>query len=299
LHIFPKQFEFVGIDVCPEGNRPAMSKHQLLQHWPLPYIVRNVAKFVGLMKFYSCFIPNFEVRITPLREILQEDYTTPFGNMWTSEASAAFNGICNAILNNPCLHRYDHCKFLVLQTDFSGEGFGYITCQPANNNASLQAMHKCMQGGTFDFMTKDSSNMLHLVAFGCRRTGSKEKCLHSHLGEALRGNYAINEYCHPAFGHCFVWITDCFALKFILSYNKRRPAILRLQTRFMCWDRVIEHRNDMCLTNADYFSWLGANLCYDPLLKEYIQQVATLCCYSPAPTSMPMAKEHQTYVCGL
>jgi hypothetical protein len=81
LHIFPKQFKFVGIDVCPEGNHPAMSKHQLLQHWPLPYIVRNIAKFVGFVQFYSCFIPNFEVRITPLHEILQEDYTTPLGDM--------------------------------------------------------------------------------------------------------------------------------------------------------------------------------------------------------------------------
>jgi hypothetical protein len=34
LHIFPKRFEFVGINVCLDGNRPAMSKHQLLQHWP-------------------------------------------------------------------------------------------------------------------------------------------------------------------------------------------------------------------------------------------------------------------------
>jgi hypothetical protein len=31
-HIFPMLFEFVGIDVCPDGNRPTMSKHQLLQH---------------------------------------------------------------------------------------------------------------------------------------------------------------------------------------------------------------------------------------------------------------------------
>jgi hypothetical protein len=35
-HIFPKRFEFVGIDVGPDGNRPAMSKHQLLKHWPTP-----------------------------------------------------------------------------------------------------------------------------------------------------------------------------------------------------------------------------------------------------------------------
>ena len=42
--IFSKRFEFVGIDVCPDGNRPAMSKHQLLVHWPLLEFVQDVAK---------------------------------------------------------------------------------------------------------------------------------------------------------------------------------------------------------------------------------------------------------------
>jgi hypothetical protein len=60
-HIFPKLFEFVGIDICLDGNRPAMSKHQLLEHWPQPELVRDVAKLVGFAQFYSKFIPEFEL----------------------------------------------------------------------------------------------------------------------------------------------------------------------------------------------------------------------------------------------
>jgi hypothetical protein len=30
----------------------------------------------------------------------------------------------------------------------------------------------------------------------------------------------------------------------------------------------IEHRNDVFLTDADYWSRLGADLCFDPLLKR-------------------------------
>jgi len=59
--IFSKRFEFVGIDVCPDGNRPAMSKHQFLVHWPLPEFVRDVAKNVGFAQFYGKFIPQFEL----------------------------------------------------------------------------------------------------------------------------------------------------------------------------------------------------------------------------------------------
>ncbi len=75
-------------------------------------------------------------------------------------------------------------------------------------------------------MTKDSTAMLHPVAFGCRRTRGNEKRLHSHLGEAFTGDIAINKCCHMCFGQQFVWVTDCYALKFVLSYDGKNPAIL-------------------------------------------------------------------------
>jgi hypothetical protein len=66
----------------------------------------------------------------------------------------------------------------------------------------------------------------------------------------------------------------------------------------MCWDMIIEHQNDACFTNADYFPWLDANLCFNPLLKEYIQQAHVLCCQSPAPSDMTIAPEFQPYFRG-
>jgi hypothetical protein len=118
----------------------------------------------------------------------------------------------HAILSNPCLRRYDHRKLLVLRTDFSAEGFGYAALQPADDDVSLQAMHQCMTGGSFNFMTQDSTATLHPVAFGCRRTVGNEKRLHSHLGEAFALDYAINKCRHMAFGQRFVCVTDCNAL---------------------------------------------------------------------------------------
>ncbi len=111
-----------------------------------------------------------------------------------------------------------------------------------------------MYGGKFEFMDKSSQYTLHPVAFGCRRTRGNERRLHSHLGEAFAGDYAINKCCHMCFGQRFTWVTDCYALKFILSYDGRNSAILHLQMRFMYWDMDIEHRNDVHLTDADYWS---------------------------------------------
>ena len=51
--IFPARFEFVGVNVCSDGNRLACSKHVLLETWPEPTKVRNVAKFIGFGQFYN------------------------------------------------------------------------------------------------------------------------------------------------------------------------------------------------------------------------------------------------------
>ena len=115
------------------------------------------------------------------------------GKLGTAEAKHAFTDMRHTILSNPCLCRYNHPKLLVLQTNFLAEGFGYAVLQPADDDISLQAMHRCMTGGSFDFMTKDSTVTLYPVAFGCRRTVGNEKRPCSHLGKAFALDYTINK----------------------------------------------------------------------------------------------------------
>ncbi len=50
-HFFPRRFEFVRIDVCTNGNRPEKFKHQLLETWPAPELVRDWQGFLGLCNF--------------------------------------------------------------------------------------------------------------------------------------------------------------------------------------------------------------------------------------------------------
>jgi hypothetical protein len=135
--LFPKRLEFVSIDISPDGNRPVMSKHELLKHWHIPEYVQDVAGFVGFLQFYSKFIPHFKVHVDPLRWIMQQDYTELVGNMWTSNARATFDDLRNSILCDPCLRRFNQKRLTVLQTDFSPKGFGYVVCQADNDDVSL------------------------------------------------------------------------------------------------------------------------------------------------------------------
>jgi hypothetical protein len=149
-----------------------------------------------------------------------------------------------------------------------------------------------MAGGECEFLLPKSTLTLHPVAFGCRRCRGNEVSLHSHYGEGFALDWAINKNRHMVFGLQFTAITDCYALRFIFSYDGNNPPLLRLQMRLMCWDMTIVHRPGTLLSLPDYLSRLGADLCYDPMLRDYIQKIAALKQASPPVSSLPILSEN-------
>jgi hypothetical protein len=151
-----------------------MSKHKLLHYWPSPELVWDVASFVGFLQFYNNFISFFEVRSPPLQVIMEWEYTKPVGKSWTDEARTTFYKLKQSILCNPCLRWFNHRKLMVLCMDFSAQGFGYVVCQPANNNILMAMAAQFMSGNGFDFMGKNNKGILHPVAFVLRRSQGNE-----------------------------------------------------------------------------------------------------------------------------
>ena len=147
-----------------------MSKHKLLKHWPIPEFVWDVASFVGFLQFYSKFIPNFEIRVEPLRRIMERDFTEAVGNLWTPTAHKTFDDLRNSILCDPCLGRFNPKKLTVLRTDFSAKGFGYVVCQADDDDVSLALACQFMSENGFHFLTKTNGGVLYPVAFGSWHT---------------------------------------------------------------------------------------------------------------------------------
>ena len=132
------------------------------------------------------------------------------------------------------MRRCQHKKRLYLCTDYSALAFGFVALQPADDKDSLAAMRREIRGGPCELMTSGSTLYLRPVAFGSRKTRGNEKRLHLHLGEGYSGDWGINTCRHLCWGMRFTWATDCYGLKFILTYDGTNPALLRLQMRFMC-----------------------------------------------------------------
>jgi hypothetical protein len=92
--------------------------------------------------------------------------------------------------------------------------------------------------------------------------------------------------------------TDCYAIKFILSYEGGNPAILCLQMRLMCWGVDIVHRPNSELVNADYWSCLVIDMDFDYLFQEYLKLTRQLRQSNPAHTDLPMQPENMPYYRG-
>ena len=273
----PARMEFVGHDVCENGNRPAMSKHALMKHWPAFVIARDVASFVGFMNFYSMYIPCFEQRISPLRDLAKLEMETVITDQLTPAHQAAKLDMIDAICSDPCIGRFDYNKRSYLLTDFSKKGFGYDLCQPDSDHpASMEAMRREMEGGDCEFLLPNTTLRLRSTGFGSRRTRGREDSLHSHLGEAFALDWAIHKCRAKIWGTRFTALTDCFALRFILSYDGPNPVLLRLQMRFQLWAMDLYHRSGFLMVSPDYMSRVGADLCFDELSRNYLNRTVNL-----------------------
>jgi hypothetical protein len=168
-------------------------------------------------------------------------------------------------------------------------------CQADDDDTYLVLASQYMSGNGFNFLTKTNDGALYPVAFGSRRCCGNEKFLHSYLGEGFAGNWAMNKVRHMCYGRPFVWVTDCYAVRFILSYAGANQAILCLQMRLMGWDVDIVHRTNNYLVNADYWSRLDSDLCCNPSFREYLHPVSDLRRAHPPPTDLPIKPENIPY----
>ncbi len=92
-----------------------MSKHQPLEHWPQPEIIRDVTKIVSFAHFYSKFIPQFELCMSPLCDLTTNfEYTEPITPHWKTATQELFKDIKQVILLDPCVQRFNYHWLIVL-----------------------------------------------------------------------------------------------------------------------------------------------------------------------------------------
>ena len=270
---FPKEIEFVGVDIAISGNSPARSKFNRLNSLPRPSCSRESMAFLGFTGFYSVWIPYYEHKINHIREStkvrpLDRQFSS---SEWKNEHTAQWTAMKNAILSHPILQRPSIHKRFYLKSDFSKIGLGYALCQPSDEPAALAAMNREINGGECEFEATLTNSELRLrpIGFGMRKCTGNEQHLHSHPGEGLSAIYGIGKNRHYLWGKQFTLVTDHRALMWLKNYSGHNHIIKRLQLELFGYDFTICNRPERMLGDANYLSRVGSEMSMDPLLSNY------------------------------
>ena len=126
------------------------------------------------------------------------------------------------------------------------------------------------KGGKCQFDDTLKSNLrLRPFGFGSRKTIGNESHFHSHPGECLASRWGVLRNRHYLWGREFTLIGDCRAILWLLDYNGDNHSIQRLQLDMCGYFFTIAKRPGHMLEDANYFSRLGQDHHFDPLLKIY------------------------------
>ncbi|KMQ86677.1 reverse transcriptase family protein [Lasius niger] len=114
--------EYLGYRVDAEGVHPVAEKVEAIHKAPAPKNKEELQAFLGLLNFYSCFLPHKATVLEPLHRLL--DNKTKW--IWTAMHDKEFRSAKKMVIASTVLTHYDPEKPLMLACDASPYGLGAV-----------------------------------------------------------------------------------------------------------------------------------------------------------------------------
>ncbi|XP_054259311.1 uncharacterized protein K02A2.6-like [Macrosteles quadrilineatus] len=119
---FASKFEFLGFTIDKHGLHTSQAKIKAIVDAPVPRNVTEVKSFVGLVNYYSKFVPNIAGVLRRLYDLLKKDVEFCFGD----ECMKSFKKVKELLCTAPVLAHYDPQAPVILTVDASNYGLGCI-----------------------------------------------------------------------------------------------------------------------------------------------------------------------------
>nr|CAX83703.1 Gag-Pol polyprotein [Schistosoma japonicum] len=230
---FLESVKYLGFIFDAKGRRPDPENIRAIQLMPAPTNVSALRSFLGLVSYYSAFVPSMHVIRSPLNHLLHKDVTWN----WTPDCEAAFNKLKSLISSRLLLTHYDPSMPIIVAADASSSGLGAVISHQFPDSSEKAIMH--------------ASRTLTPAE---RKYSQIEK-------EALALVFAVRRFHKFLYGRRFTLLTDHKPLLTIFGSKSGIPAhsanhLQRWALILLGYDFDIQYRHTQEFGQADALSRL-------------------------------------------
>lgn len=231
---------YLGHRIDAQGLHPVTEKVKAVQEAPTPKNVTELQSYLGLLSYYSRFLPSLSTRLAPLYQLLKHD--EPWS--WKSAQEKAFVESKQSLLSSQVLVHFDPCLEIVLACDASAYGIGAVLS------------HRMLDGSEKP------------IGFVSRTLTEAEKNYSQIEKEGLACVFGVQRFHSYLYGHRFELVTDHKPLLTLFNEKKSIPPqasgrIQRWALKLAAYEYSIGCRSTKQHANADAMSRLpleGASL---------------------------------------
>ncbi|XP_046391594.1 uncharacterized protein K02A2.6-like [Ischnura elegans] len=193
---FKESISYLGHVVSHNQIQKCPVKIQAVSQMPRPKDLGELRRFLGLVTYYSRFIPDFSSKSYPLRRLLR----TGERFVWSAAEEAAFVNLKSELCSDRLLIPFDPSKQVILTTDASPTGIAAV-------------------------LSHDIDGHERPIAYASRALTQAESNYSQLDREALAIIYATTHFFNYIFGKRFVLVTDNEPLSRIFHPDRPLPQM--------------------------------------------------------------------------
>lgn len=126
---FKSKITYLGFNIDSNGLSNTKERVESVLSSPIPENISEVRAFVGLVNYYSQFIPNFANKMIPLYQLLQKENDF----VWTKQCQTAFEQMKSEVTTDRVLVHFDPTLPIILETDASQNAIAGVLSHKFSN----------------------------------------------------------------------------------------------------------------------------------------------------------------------
>ena len=132
-----KSIKYLGYIFDKDGRRPDPANIAAIQRMPAPSDLSNLRAFLGLISYYSVFLPALHTIRAPLNRLLQKG--TPW--VWSNECALSFKKLKSMLASDVLLTHYDPTLPIIVAADASSYGVGAVLSHRFPDGSEKAVIH--------------------------------------------------------------------------------------------------------------------------------------------------------------